>query len=99
MLEKDYAARVESITSKIIGSGLFSKPEIIRFYKEINFTADGYYNYMFPRGGLNEIDIKEQACHEELTLLAKKYNGIKLNFHYELYVSQKTCGGGINGER
>ena len=89
MQEKDYAARMESITSKIVGSGLFSKPEIIHFYKERNFTADGYYNYMFPKGSLNKTDAEEQACHEELTQLAQKYNGLKRNFHYELYLTQK----------
>jgi SAM-dependent methyltransferase len=89
MQEKDYAARMESITSKIVGSGLFSKPEIIHFYKEVSFTADGYYKCMFPGGGLNKTDAEKQACHEELTQLAKKYNGIKRNFHYELYLTQK----------
>ena len=94
MQEKDYAARMESITSKIVGSGLFSKPEIIHFYKECNFTADGYFNFM---GGLNDTymnglsrtEAEKQACREELTQLAEKYNGIKRNFHYELYLTQK----------
>jgi AraC-like DNA-binding protein/ubiquinone/menaquinone biosynthesis C-methylase UbiE len=94
MQEKDYPARMESITSKIVGSGLFSKPEIIHFYKEYNFTADGYFNFM---GGLNDTymnglsrtDAVKQACQEELTQLAEKYDGIKRNFHYELYLTQK----------
>jgi len=88
MPEKDYAARMESITSKIVGSGLFSKPEIIHFYKERNFTADDYYNYMVA-GGLNQTDAEKQACHEELTQLADKYNGIKRRFTCELYLTQK----------
>jgi len=91
MQEKDYAARVESITSKIVGSGLFSKPEIMHFYKEYNFTADGYYNYIYKGGGLelDKTNEEKQACLEELTQLADKYNGIKRNFHYELYLTQK----------
>lgn len=89
MPEKDYAARMESITSKIVGSGLFSTPEIIHVYKEYNFTADDYYHYMVTGDGLKKTDEEKQACHEELTQLAKKYNGIKRNFHYELYFTQK----------
>jgi ubiquinone/menaquinone biosynthesis C-methylase UbiE len=86
MPEEDYPKRMESITSNIMRSGLFSKPEIIHFYKENNFTADGYYKYMLS-GGLT--DAEKQACYEELTQLADKYNGIKRNFHYELYLTQK----------
>ena len=89
MPEKDYAARMESISSKIVGSGLFSKPEIIHFYKEINLTADDYYKYMLAGGGLNKTEAEKQACQEELAQLAEKYNGIKRNFHYELYFTQK----------
>ena len=90
MPEKDYVERMESITSKIVGSGLFSKPEIIHFYKEYNFTANDFYNYMLTVGAVSKkADAEKQACHEELTQLAKKYNGIKLNFHYELYFTQK----------
>ena len=89
MQEKDYAARMESITSKIVGSGLFSKPEIIHFYKEHNFAADGYFNYMFTGGGLKKTEVEKQACQEELSQLAQKYNGINRNFHYELYFTQK----------
>ena len=83
---------MESITSKIVGSGLFSKPEIIHFYKEINFTADEYYKYMPTGGELSKTNADmslKQACLEELTQLAQKYNGIKRNFHYELYLTQK----------
>jgi len=89
MQEKDYAARMESIASKIAGSGLFSKPEIIHFYKEYNFTGDDYHNYIYKGGGLDKTDEEKQACLEELTQLADKYNGIKRNFHYELYLTQK----------
>ena len=89
MQEKDYAARMESIASKIAGSGLFSRPEIIHFYKECNFTADGYCNYMFTGGGLNKPVAEKQACLEELTQLADKYNGIKRNFLCELYLTRK----------
>ena len=91
MQEKDYAARMESITSKIVGSGLFSKPEIIHFYKEYNFTAVGYHNYIYKGGGLefDKTDEEKQACLEELTQLAQKYDGIKRNFHYELYLTQR----------
>jgi len=91
MQEKDYAARMESITSKIVGNGLFTKPEIIHFYQENNFTADGYYKYMLS-AGLNktnaDISLK-QACQEELAQLADKYNGIKRRFTYELYLTRK----------
>jgi len=89
MQEKDYPARMESITSKIVGSGLFLKPEIIHFYKEINLTADDYYKYMLAGGGLNKTEAEKQACQEELAQLAEKYNGIKRNFHYELYLTRK----------
>ena len=89
MQEKDYAARMESIASKIAGSGLFSKPEIMHFYKEHNFTADGYYNYMFTGGGLNKPAAEKQACLKELTQLATKYNGIKRIFLCELYLTRK----------
>jgi len=87
MPEEAYLKRMESIISNIVGSGLFSEPEIIHFYKEYNFTADGYYNYM-ETGDLT--DTEKQACYEELTQLAEKYNGIKRNFHYELYLTQKN---------
>jgi len=89
MPEEDYPKRMESITSKIAGSGLFLKPEIMHFYQEINFTADDYYKYILTGGGLNITDAEKQACHEELTQLAKKCNGIKRNFTYELYLTQK----------
>ena len=83
MLEEDYPKRMENITANITGSGLFSKPEIMHFYKEINFTADEYYNYMLTGSNV------EKQCHEELTQLAEKYNGIKRRFTYELYITQK----------
>jgi SAM-dependent methyltransferase len=89
MPEKDYVERMKSITSKIADSGLFSKPEIIHFYKEYNFTADDYCKYMLAGGDFKKTYAEEQACREELTQLAQKYNGIKRNFHYELYFTQK----------
>ncbi|MCL2772743.1 MAG: methyltransferase domain-containing protein [Oscillospiraceae bacterium] len=89
MPEENYPPRMESITSNIAGSGLFSKPEVMHFYKENNFTADGYYTYMSGGSGLDITDAEKQACQEELTQLAEKYNGIKRNFHYELYLTQK----------
>jgi Methylase involved in ubiquinone/menaquinone biosynthesis len=85
MQEKDYRTRVESITSKITASGLFLSPEVIHFYQENNFTADEYYNYMLTGG----VDGDKQACLEELTQLAEKYNGIKRRFTYELYLAKK----------
>ena len=87
--EEDYPKRMEMIISNIFGSGLFSKPELIHFYKEHNLTADGYYKYMSGGGGLKITDAEKQACQEELTQLADKYNGIKRTFHYELYLTQK----------
>jgi len=84
MPEEDYPKRMESITLNIVGSGLFTKPEIIHFYWEHNFSADEYFRYMLT--GNTSL---EQACHEELTQLAQTYNGIKRKFHYELYLTQK----------
>jgi len=84
--EEYYLKRKEAIISKITDSDLFSKPEVMHFYKEMNFTADGYYNYM-DKGHLT--DAEKQVCHEELVQLAEKYNGIQRKFHYELYLTQK----------
>jgi len=89
MPEEDYGPRMESIASKIAGSGLFSKPEIIHFYMEKFFTADEYYNYMLTGGLFDLPDAEKQNCHEELTQLAEKYNDIKRNLTFELYLTQK----------
>jgi len=86
MPEKDYASRMESITSKIVSSGLFSKPEIIHSYLDKNYTADEYFNYI---SGSLPLDKDKQACHEELLQLADKYNGIKRRYTCELYLAQK----------
>jgi len=38
---------------------------------------------------LKKPDKEKQACHEELTQLADKYNGIKRRYTCELYLTQK----------
>ena len=89
MREADYAARMESITSKIVSSGLFSKPEIIHSYLDKNYTADEYFNYLSSDAFSKKPDEEKQACHEELTQLSDKYNGIKRRYTCELYLTQK----------
>jgi len=90
MPEKDYSARMESILSKIVGSGLFSKPEIIHFYWDQVFTADEYYKYMLTGAPFAETDAERQACREDLARLADKYDGIKRRFMCELYLTRKV---------
>jgi len=87
MREADYANRMESISSKIVASGLFSKPEIIHTYLDINYTADDYFNYV--NCDTKHPDEIKQALHEELLKLADKYNGIKRRYTCELYLTQK----------
>ena len=87
MPEADYAARLESIASKIVSSGLFSKPEIIHSYLDINYTADDYFNYL--HADTKRTDEEKQALREELLKLADKYNGIKRRYTCELYLTQK----------
>jgi IS5 family transposase len=89
MRETDYANRIESIASKIAASGLFSKPEIIHVYLDKNYTADDYFNYLYECF-VKQSDEFKQACHEELTKLADKYNGINRRYTCELYLTQKT---------
>jgi len=87
MREEDYADRIESVASKIVGSGLFSKPEIIHTYLDKNYTADKYSNYL--NCDTKRSDEEKQACHEELLKLADKYNGIQRRYTCELYLTQK----------
>ena len=87
MPEVDYANRMESITSKIVGSSLFSKPEIIHTYLDKNYTADEYSNYL--NCDTKRSDEEKQALHEELLKLADKYNGIQRRYTCELYLTQK----------
>ena len=89
MQEKDYAARMESVTSKIVASRLFSKPEVIHSYLDKNYTADDYFNYLSPDCFAKQPDEIKQACYEELVKLADKYNGIKRRYTCELYLTQK----------
>ena len=89
MLEADYANRMESITSKIVSSGLFSNPEIIHAYLDKNYTADDYYNYIISDVFAKKPDKEKQACHEELLKLADKHNGIKRRYTCELYLTKK----------
>ena len=89
MQEANYANRMESVTSKIVSSGLFSKPEIIHTYLDKNYTADDYFNYLSSDCFAKKPDKEKQACHEELLKLADKYNGIKRRYTCELYLTQK----------
>ena len=90
MPEENYDKRMESITSKIVSSGLFSNPEIIHSFLEKNYTADEYFNLLLTASNFVEQPEKaKQACREELTRLADKYNGIKRRYTYELYLTQK----------
>jgi len=89
MPEKDYAARIESITSKMNASALFSKPELIHFYEDKLFTADEYFGYMMTGPLAERTDAEKQECCKDLVQLAEKYNGIKRRFTYELYVAWK----------
>jgi len=89
MPQEDYPERMESISSNITESSLFQKPEIIHFHLEKNFTADEYYNYMLTGNLFFKTDEEKKICREELAQLAEKYSGIKRNFTYELYLTQK----------
>lgn len=89
MPKKDYGERMESISSKIVSSGLFSKPEIIHVYTEKVFTADEYFRYMLTSNFAKQPDEAKKACLADLTQLAARYNGIKRRFTFELYLSQK----------
>jgi len=46
MLEENYDKRMESITSKTVASGLFSKPEVIHAHWVNHYTANEYFGYM-----------------------------------------------------
>jgi len=89
MLETNYAKRMESITTKIVSSNLFSKPEIIHAYLDMNYTADGYFNYLTTDCLANRPEEEKQACRKELITLDDKYNGIKRRYTCELYLTQK----------
>jgi len=89
MQEKNYAERMESVASKIVSSGLFSKPEIIHTYLDKNYTADDYFNYLSSDAFTKKPEKEKQACREELIKLADKYNGIKRRYTCELYLTRK----------
>ena len=89
MQEKDYADRMESVTSKIVSSGLFSKPEIIHSYSDKIYTADEYFYYLHSDSLAKRSDEEKQACYEELVKLADKYHGIKRRYTCELYLTKK----------
>ncbi|MCL2546966.1 MAG: class I SAM-dependent methyltransferase [Oscillospiraceae bacterium] len=90
MREADYANRMEAVASKIVSSGLFSKPKIIHSCLDKNYMADDYFNYLDSHGVFDkQPDEVKQACCEELLKLSDKYNGIKRHYTCELYLTQK----------
>ncbi|MHB1485762.1 MAG: class I SAM-dependent methyltransferase [Saccharofermentanales bacterium] len=88
---EDYEKRIETITSGIIESGLFSEPEMIHAFWEKNYTADEYFGFMLTSNVfVQNPDVEKQACYEELIQIAAKHNGIiKRQYVCELYLTQK----------
>jgi len=90
MPAKNYDERMKSISSKIVSSGLFSRPEIIHVHSEKIYTADEYFGCLLTTANFaDKADDEKHGCREELIQLADKYHGIKRQYTYELYLTQK----------
>lgn len=89
--EDDYKKRTEYITDGIVGSGLFSEPEVIHSCWEKNYSAKEYFGYMLTsQVFVQNADMQKHACLAELAQLANKYNGIiKRQYTCELYLTRK----------
>jgi ubiquinone/menaquinone biosynthesis C-methylase UbiE len=91
MPEADYQERMDRISSGIIESGLFLKPEIIHATQEQNYSPDEYYSYMQTSQVFAlQPDSAKQSFREEITQFAAKHDGvIRRLYTCELYLAQK----------
>lgn len=89
--EEECEKRIFSIVSSISGSGLFTKPDVIRCMWNQSYTADEYYGFALTGNSfIQKSNEEKEKAYMDLINLAGRHGGqIERPYLCVLYISQK----------